>query len=325
MTQMIIEPVRQNPTWAIQPPVKETVILAKNNVFGRDVVIQEEGTLATVKKDVFGRSIETATAFASPINFETDALAKKLSDKFKFVAGGWTPYTDGQDGGSIGQEGVYGYFDLGNGRAIKPKQDQRFMLDADHPYQGGTIGFLQVSKANQPAPLKADGTMNPDGWQVVSTKSQAMGGIMGTLNVIGAAFGSALFGPAGGLTTDLSGSLDGLMTGSLQTAGQASTTGTTGAFGIIKTVAGNAVSLLNSPGSGLASQLATAAPAVTAAGTSAGTDKAPTLAQLVDEATTTNTAVNDSPAVAKIPDNTGLFMVLITGAALLFFGVIKHG
>lgn len=297
MTPMIIEPVRQNPTWAIQPPVKETVILAKNNVFGRDVVIQEEGTLATLKKDVFGRSIETATAFASPINFETDALAKKLSDKFKFVAGGWTPYTDGNDGGSIGQEGVYGYFDLGNGRAIKPKQDQRFMLDADHPYQGGTIGFLQVSKANQPAPLKADGTMNPDGWQVVSTKSQAMGGIMGTLSVIGAAFGS-----------------------------------TTGAFGVIKTAAGNAVSLLNSPGSarksplpGLASQLATAAPAVTAAGTSAGTDKAPTLAQLVDEATTTNTAVNDSPAVAKIPDNTGLFMVLITGAALLFFGVIKHG
>lgn len=323
---LIFEPPRQNPTWAVQPPMlTASVTPANQNVFGREVIVKEEGSLGTPVKNAFGLTAPGPTTFSSPINFDTDPLAKKLADKFDFVPGTWTP---GEGGGQIGSEGVFGSFDLGNGLALKPVQDQRYMLDADHPNQGGTIGFLQTM--NKPvSPLKADGTINPDGWKVVSTKSQAMGGIMGTLSVIGAAVGSALFGPANGAVTDLTGSMDGLMTGSLQTVGGGAVSG---AANIIKTVAGQTLGMSNAGNGGLATTLASATPAIAATAAGSGSDKLPTLADIeakTNAATVANATtqpVNATPQAtqAATPDNNGLLLVIVTGLALLYFGVKKH-
>ena len=312
-------PVIQPPTKAVNaaPVSNMAILLGQQNP--PEVAPDRDPRL---EYNVFGGIIDKPYTLASPFKSD-DPIVAKLSSKFTYTPPDIQPFANAPGGPGYNLfKGPMGSFNLGNGLALVPKQHSRYLTDSTDPEVNHTGIFFQSKEP----PLKADGTFNPDGWKVVSTKSQAMQGITGTLSVIGAALGSAFFGPAGGLTTDLSGSFDGLMTGALQTVGEASTAG---ALGVIKTVATNAVSLSSSPSGGLATQLATAAPAVAATAAGAGTDKTPTLAKITADptATTANRAVNEAPAIVAtaVPDNTGLVMVLIAGAALLFFGVMKHG
>jgi hypothetical protein len=166
--------------------------------------------------DVFGHIVQKPYETTSRLNTD-DALFKELSEKYKYVQPDLQP--------NAGQEGVgydikknpYGSFDMGGGLYLVPKQDQRYLLNDSNPLQEGTFGFLQQLNSKT-APTNPDGTLNKDGWTVMKS-GNAMQGVMGTLGVLGAAAGSALWGPTGGLTTDLTGSFDGLMTGALQTAG----------------------------------------------------------------------------------------------------------
>jgi hypothetical protein len=107
----------------------------------------------------------------------------------------------------------YGSWDLGNSMILAPKYNV-----AGYNGAGADPFFAHSNDYNNPGyfkPYNEDGSFNPEGWGVRSTKSHALGHIMGTLGVLAAPV-AAYWGPA------LSGATE---------AGTAATTGTAGTMG----------------------------------------------------------------------------------------------
>jgi hypothetical protein len=310
-------PVIQPPTKAVNaaPVSNMAILLGQQNP--PEVAPARDPRL---EYNVFGGIIDKPYPLASPFKSD-DPIVAKLSSKFTYTPPDIQPFANANGGRGYNLfKGPMGSFNLGNGLALVPKQHSRYLTDSRDTEVNHTGIYFQSKEP----PLKADGTFNPDGWKVVSTKSQAMGGIMGTLSVIGAAVGSALFGPANGAVTDLTGSMDGLMTGSLQTVGGGAVSG---AANIIKTVAGQTLGMSNAGNGGLATTLASASPAIAATAAGSGSDKLPTVADIEAKTNAATQPVNATPQAtqAATPDNNGLLLVLLTGLVLLFLGVKKHG
>ena len=121
-----------------------------------------------------------------------------------------------------------GVWDLGNQTILAPLRDARWEIAPNNTLADGTEGFLQQMNMANPAPYNADGSLNPAGWGVKSTKSGAVKHIIGTIGVLGAAFGSYLWGPTGGVVAaEIPAGSEGLMTGSLNAAAAAEGTAAT--------------------------------------------------------------------------------------------------
>lgn len=166
-----------------------------------------------------------------------DPYIKNLNSKYKYTAP-----TSAAQFGDIGDDAgnpvlpsnPYGSWDLGNYMELVPKFNMK-------GYNGAQVDpfFVHSNDFGNPdyfKPYNDDGSFNPDGWQARSTKSQALGHIMGTLGVLAAPL-AAYWGPALSGAEAVGGSAGTLGTGESAFFGGTSATaptvtgGASGAFG----------------------------------------------------------------------------------------------
>ena len=144
------------------------------------------------ERNVFGKIVYKPYTYSSP--FENDPTFQSLSSKYKYVQPDYQPYTQISDSpaGYDFRKNPYGSFDLGNHLFLAPKLN---LANAPFGMPESNESYLNSKYYN---PYNEDGTFNPEGWEVRSNKSQAMGGVIGTLGILGAAAGPGMFGPGGG-------------------------------------------------------------------------------------------------------------------------------
>lgn len=161
--------------------------------------------------DVFGHIVQKPYPLPSPFRAD-DILANNLNQRFSYNAPDIQPLAriEGGPGYDI-TKNPFGSWDLGNGTALIPK----WKMQGKTP-QDMDAFFTTKNDFTNPdhyKPLLENGLINPDGWEVVSTKSNAVGHIIGTLGVLSAAAGSYFFGPAGE-TANLAANSESMMIGS---------------------------------------------------------------------------------------------------------------
>ena len=145
-------------------------------------------------KEVLAALYPSTSAF-----LKDDPFIQQLNSKYQYIA----PASQSQlrsaeaEGGSgfDFRTNPYGSWDLGHDNLyLTPKFKHGQGLDM-HPEGSIYDRYLNSKYYN---PYNEDGTFNPEGWEVRSNKSQAMGGVIGTLGILGAAAGPSMFGPGGG-------------------------------------------------------------------------------------------------------------------------------
>lgn len=143
-------------------------------------------------RSLLGQTVPTNTA-KSPL-LQTDPFVQQMNAKYKYTAPDSQPnaYVEGGPGFDF-TKNPYGSWDIGNGMALAPKWNMAVGTKDVDPFFKTMDDF---SNSSHYKPLNADGTINPNQWAARSTKSGAFGHIMGTLGVLGAAAGSAFWGPS---------------------------------------------------------------------------------------------------------------------------------
>lgn len=141
-------------------------------------------------KEVLAALYPSTSAF-----LKDDPFIQQLNSKYQYIA----PASQSQlrsaeaEGGSgfDFRTNPYGSWDLGHDNLyLTPKFKHGQGLDM-HPEGSIYDRYLNSKYYN---PYNEDGTFNPEGWEVRSNKSQAMGGVIGTLGILGAAAGPGMFG-----------------------------------------------------------------------------------------------------------------------------------
>ena len=141
-------------------------------------------------KEVLAALYPSTSAF-----LKDDPFIQQLNSKYQYIA----PASQSQlrsaeaEGGSgfDFRTNPYGSWDLGHDNLyLTPKFKHGQGLDM-HPEGSIYDRYLNSKYYN---PYNEDGTFNPEGWEVRSNKSQAMGGVIGTLGILGAAAGPSMFG-----------------------------------------------------------------------------------------------------------------------------------
>lgn len=133
-----------------------------------------------------------------------DPYVKQLNSQYKYIA----PASEYQQLNASGEGGSgfdfrtnpHGTWDLGHDNLyLAPKFQHGVGLNNN---QSGSTWDSYLNNQFY-RPYNDDGSFNPEGWEVRSGKSQAMGGIVGTLGVLSAAMGPSMFGPADGVAGTL--------------------------------------------------------------------------------------------------------------------------
>ena len=151
----------------------------------------------TGKRDFLGRPVYENT-LKSPL-LANDPFVQQMNAKYKYIAPDSQVNAFGDGGAGFDfTKNKYGSWDLGNGNVLAPKWNFGTGSNVD-PFFTTRNDF---SNTDHYKPLNADGTIDPSQWAVRSTKSQAMGGIMGTLGVLGAAAGASFWGPSASQTAN---------------------------------------------------------------------------------------------------------------------------
>ena len=143
------------------------------------------------ERDVFGQNTKYTNTQYSPGFSSSDPYIRNLNSLYKYNMPDIQKDAFGEGGpGYDFKRNPYGTWDLGNDLVLAPK----FNIAAD-PLGGHMKDYTDPTYYK---PFKDDGTFNPEGWHVQSTKSNALQGLLGTAQILAAAGGNSMFGPAGG-------------------------------------------------------------------------------------------------------------------------------
>lgn len=126
-----------------------------------------------------------------------DPKIKELLSQYKYIApasASQLQSAQGEGGGGFDwRSNPYGSFDLGkDGLYLTPKYDAKSDPNFN-PFGSGRNDYTSGYK-----PYSEDGSFNPEGWYVRQMKSNALGGLLGTMQILAAAAGPSIFGPGGG-------------------------------------------------------------------------------------------------------------------------------
>lgn len=180
------------------------------DVFGRPNHTQPQDAWRN-RTDLPQQVIDALYAPGDEIRHRNDPFVQQLNSKYKYFSGGYGGVQPDSLEAAVngsGPYGEYGGWDLGNYLALVPKTQHQYQTDRDASTatlldRSTNFGRYDGKIQRHPDPYTVEGMFNPEGWHVVSTKSNALGGVMGTLGVLAAAAGPAMFGPAGGTAGSL--------------------------------------------------------------------------------------------------------------------------
>jgi hypothetical protein len=176
-------------------------------------------SLPELSKDVFGNVVQKSYEY-SPGFSKDDPSIQALNSKYKYNMPDLQPtaYIEGGPGYDF-TKNPYGSWDLGNEFVLAPKLNRSTDPLGVHQ-QKEDYGNPEYYK-----PFKDDGTFDQSGWEIRSTKSGALGSLLSTLQILAAATGPSMFGPAGGTAGTLGsenmffGGLNAMAPTATQTAG----------------------------------------------------------------------------------------------------------